>query len=64
MRALVTGAAGFIGSNLVDKLIKNNFEVIAVDNLSVGLKQNLNPKAIFNQQKELKYSIILELCCQ
>ena len=61
MRALVTGAAGFIGSNLVDKLIKNNIEVIAVDNLSVGLKQNINPKAIFHQVDFRDYDKLVHL---
>jgi UDP-glucose 4-epimerase len=45
MKALVTGGAGFIGSNLVDKLIKLGMEVIVVDNLSTGFEKNINPKA-------------------
>ena len=49
MRALVTGGAGFIGSNLVDKLIEDGHEVIIIDNLSTGKKENVNPKAKFNQ---------------
>ena len=31
MRAIVTGANGFVGSNVVKKLIKNNIEVLAID---------------------------------
>jgi len=46
-KALVTGGAGFIGSNLVDKLIDNGIEVIIVDDLSTGNKDNINPKATF-----------------
>ena len=46
-KVLVTGGAGFIGSNLVDKLIQKGYEVVIVDNLSTGLKSNLNPKAKF-----------------
>jgi UDP-glucose 4-epimerase len=34
MKALVTGGAGFIGSNLVDNLVRRNFEVLCVDNES------------------------------
>lgn len=44
---LVTGGAGFIGSNLVDKLIQSNYNVIVIDNLSAGSKKNLNPNAKF-----------------
>jgi UDP-glucose 4-epimerase len=49
MKILVTGGAGFIGSHLVDRLIKENHQVIVVDNLSTGKKENLNPKAQFYQ---------------
>lgn len=38
---LVTGAAGFIGSNLVEALLKLNQRVIGLDNLSTGFKHNL-----------------------
>lgn len=41
MKAIVTGGAGFIGSHLTDFLIDNNFEVIVIDNLSVGRKENI-----------------------
>lgn len=44
---LVTGGAGFIGSHLVDRLIADDYHVIVVDNLSLGKKENLNPKADF-----------------
>lgn len=47
MKVLVTGGAGFIGSNIVDTLIKNGFDVVIVDDLSTGKKENLNPKAVF-----------------
>ncbi len=47
MKILITGGAGFIGSHLVDALIKRKHKLIVVDNLSSGLKENLNPKAKF-----------------
>ena len=40
-KALVTGGAGFIGSHLVETLHKNNIEVLVVDNLLTGKKENL-----------------------
>mgnify|MGYP001368297346 CR=1 FL=1 len=48
-KVIVTGGAGFIGSNLVDKLIEQGIEVIVLDNLSTGKKENINPKAEFIQ---------------
>ncbi len=44
---LVTGGAGFIGSHLVDRLIKEGHQVVVIDNLSTGRKENLNKKAKF-----------------
>ena len=41
MRAIVTGGAGFIGSHLVDSLLKENFEVTVLDNFSTGRLENL-----------------------
>lgn len=39
--ALVVGASGFLGSNLVDKLLSKKIQVIGVDNFSTGKKSNL-----------------------
>ena len=47
MRVIVTGGAGFIGSNLVDRLIDDGHEVSVIDNLSTGKDKNMNPKAKF-----------------
>jgi UDP-glucose 4-epimerase len=45
MRALVTGGAGFIGSNLVDALIERGDSVDVVDNLSSGKRENVHAQA-------------------
>jgi len=42
MRILVTGGAGFIGSNLVDTLMEQQHEVTVLDNLSVGKVSNID----------------------
>ena len=47
MRILVTGGAGFIGSNVADALIDAGHEVAIVDSLETGFLKNVNPKAKF-----------------
>jgi UDP-glucose 4-epimerase len=42
MKCLVTGGAGFVGSNLVEKLVQLKHDVIVLDNLSTGRLSNLN----------------------
>ena len=42
-KLLITGGAGFIGSNLIEYFLKNNNEVVCLDNLSTGHKKNINP---------------------
>src|SRR3990167_4859332 len=47
MNILVTGGAGFIGSNVADRFIKEGYQVIVADNLITGKLRNLNAKAKF-----------------
>jgi len=49
LKVLVTGGAGFIGSNIVDALLNAGHAVAIVDDLSTGLLDNINPSAEFFQ---------------
>ena len=44
MKVLVTGGAGFIGSHVCDAYVRAGHEVIALDNLSSGKRENLDPR--------------------
>jgi UDP-glucose 4-epimerase len=45
MKVLVTGGAGFIASHVVDAYVERGHDVTVVDDLSSGLRENVNPKA-------------------
>ena len=47
MKIIITGGAGFIGSHIVDKLIKQKNKIIIIDDLSTGKKENINKAAKF-----------------
>jgi len=75
MKIMVTGGAGFIGSHIVDRLIKEGHIVIIIDNLSCGKTENINSKAIFIEYdienkslidifKEYKPEIVFHLAAQ
>ena len=49
MKIMVTGGAGFIGSNVVDEFVRLGWDVIVVDDLSTGRRENLNAAATFYQ---------------
>ena len=60
MRALVTGAAGFIGSTLVDRLLGDEHEVVALDNFSTG-QEEFVASALRNPRYRLVRADLLDL---
>ena len=63
MKILVTGGAGFIGSHLVDRLLIDGHQVVVVDILSTGRKNNLkqhdlNPNFRFSESSILNLSLL------
>jgi UDP-glucose 4-epimerase len=49
MKILITGVAGFIGSNLAVKLLADGYQVFGIDNLAYGLKENVPEGVEFHQ---------------
>src|SRR3990167_9501894 len=65
MKVLVTGGAGFIGSNLVKTLLANGEEVSIIDNFSSGFKNNLPPMSDVNfVQGDIRDSASVEKAVQ
>ena len=62
-KVLVTGGAGFIGSNLVDQLVQDGDEVIVVDDLSMGLASNVptSPKVTFYEHSITDHGFMKDL---
>ena len=65
MKILITGGAGFIGSHLAEKLLREGEEVLVIDDLSTGTRKNIehleaNPKFHFVQGSILERSLLEE----
>lgn len=55
---LITGGAGFIGSHLTDKLLSDSHNIVVLDNLSLGLKSNLNQAFKYSNFKFIEGDIL------
>ncbi|QSV44859.1 UDP-glucuronic acid decarboxylase family protein [Geobacter benzoatilyticus] len=58
MRVLVTGGAGFIGSHLSERLLKDGHEVICLDNFFTGCKNNIDHLMDYHQFELIRHDII------
>jgi UDP-glucose 4-epimerase len=64
MKAIVTGGAGFIGSHVVDALVEAGVTVVALDDLSGGFGDNVNPSASFVHGSILDHELVNRLFAQ
>ncbi|MDN7012266.1 SDR family oxidoreductase [Methanoculleus sp. FWC-SCC3] len=67
MRYIVTGGAGFIGSNLAERLARNGHEVVIVDDLSAGRRENIDhllvhPRVIFIEGSVTDLDLLIDAC--
>jgi UDP-glucose 4-epimerase len=58
MRALVTGAAGFIGSTLVDRLLAEGYQVVGIDNFRTGFEENLAEAQRFGERNSGRFTLV------
>lgn len=61
VKALVTGAAGFIGSHVVENLLLRGYSVVALDDLSGGAEANVSPEADFVEGSILDDELLAKL---
>src|SRR3954453_1336779 len=69
MRTVVTGGAGFIGSNLVDALIERGDDVVVVDNFATGKREYVNPDTTLlehdiREPYEVEADVVFHLAAQ
>ena len=65
MKYVITGGAGFIGSNLVERLVKEGNEVHVIDNFSFGKLENCNKKAHYcniDLSQKSNFNQVKEVC--
>ena len=62
-KVLVTGGAGFLGSHLCEWLIKNNHDVLCIDNYSTGSKDNIENYKLEAEkaEREGNYGLVAEI---
>ena len=61
MRYVVTGGAGFIGSNTVDELVKRGHSVVVLDDLSAGKEENLAEIRLGSRESRVFFVLDVEL---
>jgi|TARA_Y100000296_G_scaffold53323_1_gene61077 UDP-glucose 4-epimerase len=68
MKVLVTGGAGFVGTNLIKRLLKDGYEVVSIDNYSTGKKENEQDGCLYydydlsyNYVRDGEYDVIFHM---
>ena len=65
MKILITGGCGYLGTILVEKLLKKNFHIIVIDQMLFGnfLKKNKNLRIIISDFRNIHNYKLLLSCC-